>query len=620
MKTNYLVLGATGGLGFAVASALLQREISTTVMVRNYEKAQAAFGSYPQLDIVVGDASDAELLKKVCRDKTHIFHGLNVSYEKWEKEMPVLTQSVIDAASQNEATVVFPGNNYNHGLIKEPITEITPFCPVSNLGKVRVEIEHLLKKAAAQGSINSLVIRLPEVWGPGVVNKSFDPIFSKAIEGKTIPWLYTIDVPQQMAYNMDAGRAIVELSMKGKNGHSVVNYAGEIHNSMRDFFERICEVSLKPMKTTVAGKRLINLLSYINPAMNALKTLSYKYENTIVLSDVKFKKTLPDFQPTPTAKAIRETVDWFAEKRVEPAKTEKKKSRKSAVVDFVADNLSIGLFPLIIAALTMAFPAIKSFAVLIGVVAGIYWSPFIRTVFRKLFSIKKAAMVAVTLLLLSAGKSIAQTGNVPRWAERQTEIGIGISMPKLNSGNALLAAQSIREQGKSYYQSSTGEPRDVGSYSSLIGWGFQFSFYNPHKKVERLMLGASVRGNLTSSRPSDGGYAESYFFNYILTGMAWKYYPFENEKWVLHGDLGLASVMTKNRFLNSSSKQEYFHQFGIGLGGGLGISRELKQLKNGNHLAMDLYYQQMSTRVEVNGLGDDNWSFGSFSLMLTYNF
>ncbi len=109
------MLGSTGSIGYAVAANLLARHLPVTILVRNRAKADALFPNQPTLTIVEGDAQDAELLNRIAADKTHIFHGINYPYNEWFGNMDTVTQKVIDAASMNKATIVFPGNVYNFG-------------------------------------------------------------------------------------------------------------------------------------------------------------------------------------------------------------------------------------------------------------------------------------------------------------------------------------------------------------------------------------------------------------------------------------------------------------------------------------------------------------------------
>lgn len=92
MKTNTLILGATGGIGYAVVKAHLENDIPATILVRDVRKAYTLFGHHPLLDVVEGDALDSANLNRLAKGKTHIFHGLSASYEYWGEFMHIATK------------------------------------------------------------------------------------------------------------------------------------------------------------------------------------------------------------------------------------------------------------------------------------------------------------------------------------------------------------------------------------------------------------------------------------------------------------------------------------------------------------------------------------------------
>lgn len=230
-------------------------------------------------------------------------------------------------------------------------------------------------------------------------------------------------------------------------------------------------------------------------------------------------------------------------------------------------------------------------------------------------SISVLAFVAICLFSNSAKAQNPLSQNV------QTTFGLGLATSVMHGGEELLASQSIRNNGLSYYQNPTGDRKNVGSYGNPFGWVVTTAYYLPIKKVNGLMLGTSVRASLAGTQPSIGGYEEGYFFNYLTFTAGAKYYPFTNNNLFIKGDFGLASVFTKNRYVNAEGKQNYFHQFGIGtnFSGGLGYS--IKPFKNSEKV-FDIYavYQLNNTRVEVNNVGNDVWRFSGLNLIAAINF
>lgn len=203
----------------------------------------------------------------------------------------------------------------------------------------------------------------------------------------------------------------------------------------------------------------------------------------------------------------------------------------------------------------------------------------------------------------------------------QVEIGLGYVRPNFRKGSELLRSQQLRENGLSYYADNTGNRNAVGKYPANTGFNLTIGYYKPVSRFKGLMLGALVRNAQTGSTPDQGGYEEAYFFNFITAGLAAKYYPLEKANLFVKADFGLAAVLTKNRYLNQSNEQNFFHQFGIGSAFGFEAGYAWQPFqKKSTSIEFKAGYQLASTRVEVNGIGDDQWQFGAFYVGTSLNF
>lgn len=322
-----LVLGATGSIGYAVTANLLARQLPVTILVRNRAKAEALFPNAPTLTIVEGDAQNAALLNRIVIDKrtapTHIFHGINYPYNEWFGNMDTVTQKVIDAAVTSHATIVFPGNIYNFGNSREPIREDSRPNPITRKGQLRVEIEAMLEQVAIAGKCRVLNVRLPDFWGPNVLNEGVRPIFENALTGKALPWLVNADIPHQSVYTKDAAEIIVRLMLRpdSSEGYTVWNYGGTTLPSMRWFFGQIAALTGKPLNVRVHSQLAIRLLGLFMPVIREVKEMLYLYENTVLLDDTKVRSLFPDFRETPIPEALTETLIWFAEHQLKQSFT-----------------------------------------------------------------------------------------------------------------------------------------------------------------------------------------------------------------------------------------------------------------------------------------------------------
>jgi hypothetical protein len=184
----------------------------------------------------------------------------------------------------------------------------------------------------------------------------------------------------------------------------------------------------------------------------------------------------------------------------------------------------------------------------------------------------------------------------------QVEIGVGYIQPNLRS-------YELRKNGLSYYSDNNGNRNVVGKYSASRGYNMTIGYYKPIHKIKGLMLGALVRNAQTGSTPEKGGYEEAYFFNFITAGLAAKYYPLEKSNLFLKADL------------TDTNEQNFFHQFGIGSALGLEVGYALQPFNNKKTLLeFKAGYQLANTRVEVNGIGNDQWKFDAPYVGTSLNF
>jgi len=315
MRTNphTLVLGATGSIGYAVTLNLLRRGLPVSLLVRNRARAEKLFPGFANLTLVEGDAQDGNLLQRLAADTDFIFHGLNYPYEQWFGNMDTVTDKVIRAASVSRATIVFPANIYNFGLSREPIREDSLPNPCSRKGQLRVRLEQELEAAAVAGQCQVLTVRLPDFWGPNVMNDGIRPVFENALDGKPLPWLVNLDVPHQAVYTPDAAEIIVRLMLRTgpAKPYEVWNYGGEVLPSIRFFFDKLMQQTGKPLRTRVLNRFFVNILGLFIPVLREVKEMLYLYENTVVLDDAKVRQAFPDFRETPLEQAQAETLAWF---------------------------------------------------------------------------------------------------------------------------------------------------------------------------------------------------------------------------------------------------------------------------------------------------------------------
>ena len=211
-RQTALVLGATGGIGGAVARNLYARGWTVRALHRHAGK-QA--DKIPEYKWYQGDAMDACDVLAAAKGADLIVHAVNPpGYRNWGTLVLPMIDNTIAAAKAVGATVLLPGTIYNFGPDAFPLLhETSPQNPVTEKGKVRAELERRLEAASHQG-MRVIIVRAGDFYGPGAVNSWFsqglitagEPVRSITYPGKTgtgHQWAYLPDVAETMARLLD---------------------------------------------------------------------------------------------------------------------------------------------------------------------------------------------------------------------------------------------------------------------------------------------------------------------------------------------------------------------------------------------------------------------------------
>lgn len=311
MNTSYLVLGATGGIGYSFTNELIARGIKTSIFVRDANKAKSLFGNNSLIEIIVGDVTNRKELKKASYNKDFIFCGINTPYQMWETHMENIISNVIASAKQNKATILFPDNHYAFGNIEVPITENTVPKPSTKKGEIRLNLINRFREAVNKKECRVVILRLPDFFGPNVTNGLMKPIFDEAVNNKPIKWMINAGVPHQFAYTPDVAKYFYLLSQEDKlQEFFLINYGGITVDSMKTFSMKISEIQGNPEQVKIVPKLMLNILSLFISELKELKENFYQFENSIILDDSKLKRMYPKVSNTSLENALKNTLKW----------------------------------------------------------------------------------------------------------------------------------------------------------------------------------------------------------------------------------------------------------------------------------------------------------------------
>ena len=305
-----LVLGATGGVGGAVAATLVERGYSVRAMHRRAAEMQSRM---PQYQWVQGDAMNPADVVGAAQGASLIVHGVNPpGYRNWGELVLPMIDSTIAAAKRNGARILMPGTVYNFGPDSFPlIREDSPQHPVTRKGQIRVELERRLEAAAADG-VPVLIVRAGDFFGPGAGNNWFAQGVIKpgapvvAITNPSSP-----GVGHQWAYLPDVAETMVRLLEHADRLPTFARFhmAGFRDRDGTELAASIRRVTGRPdLKLKRFPWLLVMLASPFVPLFRELLEMRYLWTREVMMDDRNLVEFLGEEPRTPIDEAVATTL------------------------------------------------------------------------------------------------------------------------------------------------------------------------------------------------------------------------------------------------------------------------------------------------------------------------
>ncbi len=303
-----LVVGATGGVGGAVAERLLAEGWRVRALHRDPDRARRTSGR-PGLEWVKGDAMNEADVVAAAEGARLVMYGANPpGYRNWAGlQMPMIT-AAIAAAKAADARLIFPGTVYNYGPNAFPVlTEASPQTPATRKGAIRVQMEQALKAASKDG-LRVLIVRAGDFFGPKSGGSSWlsqglvKP--GKPLTSVTYPG--SLDVEHGWAYLPDVAETMVRLALDDPNLAPFEMFHMRGH--------ALTGADLLAAFNRVAGRKLpvsrlpwfaIRALAPINESFREMLEMRYLWEEPVVMDNARLTARLGAEPHTPIDEALR---------------------------------------------------------------------------------------------------------------------------------------------------------------------------------------------------------------------------------------------------------------------------------------------------------------------------
>ncbi|WP_436895824.1 NAD-dependent epimerase/dehydratase family protein [Mammaliicoccus sciuri] len=297
------ILGSNGQIGQEIAKEIY----------RNYTKDIRLVGRKPKKihdtdELVAADLMKYEDTLKAVEGSEIVYFavGLPANSEMWEERFPVIMKNVIKACQETNAKLAFFDNTYMYEKNDNVQVEDSPFVPEGRKSQVRADIAEMLLSAMKDQSIQAVIGRAPEFYGPGLTQSFTNSlVFNRVKEGKRALVPVNASVLRTLIWTPDASRALALLGNTpdayGETWHLPTD--GSV--SYKDILKKAEKVLNKKIKYMTVPMWVFKLGSLFNQQVKELTELlpRYKYDN--VFKSDKFKERFPDYKVTTYEEGIK---------------------------------------------------------------------------------------------------------------------------------------------------------------------------------------------------------------------------------------------------------------------------------------------------------------------------
>ncbi|MDH6147950.1 nucleoside-diphosphate-sugar epimerase [Paraburkholderia sp. WSM4179] len=179
------LFGAAGAAGQSIATALGAAGRDYRVVGRSRDVLQRTFGDDPHAEIVTWNPDDPASIRAAAAGLQTVIYLVGVPYDQFAQHPPLMEKTLAGVTAAGVERFILIGTVYPYGRARgNPVREDHPREPHTFKGRMRLEQEKLVLAAHGQKGLETLVLRLPDFYGPGVERSLLHGVFVGAATGK----------------------------------------------------------------------------------------------------------------------------------------------------------------------------------------------------------------------------------------------------------------------------------------------------------------------------------------------------------------------------------------------------------------------------------------------------
>ncbi|MDQ0229264.1 SDR family NAD(P)-dependent oxidoreductase [Metabacillus malikii] len=308
-----LVLGASGGMGYALVMELASRGIEVIAFARNKEKLDELFGHMSLVTTVSGDIFIIESLMKAATGVDSIFHAANIPYSQWHVKLRQLVSNIIKVSEAQSTKLIFADSIYSYGRKpNELVREDSPKYPHTVKGKLRLENEQLIK----QSTVPTLIAHFPDFYGPHASNTLLHFTLNPVAKNKKTRFIGDPTIAREFIYTPDGAKALVNLALTEKAYHQNWNIPAYDVITGEEIIKILREELNYEKKVSIVTKGMIQFLGLFSKNMREVVEMFYLNEEPVILSGEKYEAEIGRLPKTPYKDGIIATINQIKQQQI----------------------------------------------------------------------------------------------------------------------------------------------------------------------------------------------------------------------------------------------------------------------------------------------------------------
>ena len=304
------LFGAAGAAGQSIAAALGAAGRDYRVVGRSREALQRSFGQDPHAEIVTWNPDDPASIQAAAAGLQTVIYLVGVPYDQFAQHPPLMEKTLAGVTAAGVQRFILIGTVYPYGRARgNPIREDHPREPHTFKGRMRLEQEKLVLAAHGRQGLETLVLRLPDFYGPGVERSLLHDVFVGAATARRAQLLAPLDVPHEFIYLPDLGPVVERLTRTPEAYGRWWHLAGAGTITQREVAREAYALAGREPKLMVAGKGMLRVLGLFNPLMRELVEMNYLMTEPVVLDDSALATLIGPLRKTSYQEGIRRSFE-----------------------------------------------------------------------------------------------------------------------------------------------------------------------------------------------------------------------------------------------------------------------------------------------------------------------